>query len=256
MKISVLGSGSKGNSIFCQLNETKILIDIGFSYKQTKERLEKIGEDPENIQFILISHEHSDHIGGLEAFSAKHGKRFFISRHSLAKIKSKIKNVELAEAFEAGQSIRGNDFEICTFPLKHDSAQNTGFFLKDKTGTALLIYDTGEIPEDILKKYGDADILVIEVNHDVEMLYGSRYPWMLKKRILSEKGHLSNEQGFHVAERLSAGRKKLKYIFPVHISEENNHIELVRKAFHGSKIAEGPELVESYPDKPTKLVQL
>jgi phosphoribosyl 1,2-cyclic phosphodiesterase len=257
VKTSVLGTGSKGNSIFCELGNSKILIDVGLSYKQIKERLNLIGESPENIDFILVSHEHQDHTKGLDVFLRHHKIKFYIQKKSSYILKNKIENYELGIPLNKNEMILGKNFQIKTFPLKHDSLSNSGFLLKDDSGSMLILYDTGEIPENLVDKVSDINILVIETNHDVNLLLGSRYPWHLKKRITSEKGHLSNEQSFDFANNLIERGTTLKYIVPVHISEENNHIDLINKLFNSNFLKKNNlNLVKTYPDHPSEVIKL
>ena len=257
MKISVLGSGSKGNSIFCEAGNSKFLIDIGFSYKQVCSRLSAIGESPEDIEFILISHEHGDHIKGLETFLKNHPIEFYTSFGTRKYLYSKISNASKGNVMGRGKVLKCGTASIRSVDLKHDSAGNIGFYIKDADAAALFIYDTGDIPEMILKKIKKVDVLVIEANHDIDLLFGSKYPWNLKRRILGEKGHLSNEQGFEFFAELIEAGAGIRYVVPFHLSEENNSPEKVMKVYtEGFLCKNSVELIMTFQDQPSKVIEL
>ena len=257
MKIFVLGSSSKGNSTFCQLGSKRFLVDIGFSYAKIKEHLNEKNIEISSIDGIFITHEHQDHIKGLNVFLKHHNIPLYISRRSYYKIKDKLPGNLQINFINDMELVKGDDFKITPFYLNHDSAANFGFFMRDDNGSVLIIYDTGDIPDKLLKQISRLDILAIETNHDIEMLMGSKYPWYLKQRIMSSKGHLSNDQAFDILKDLIERKTGIKYIFPMHISEENNHMDIVKETIDQKLLKENKiEFIETFPEKNSKEVSL
>jgi len=257
MRLFVLGTSSKGNSTFIQLGKKKFLFDVGFSYKQIVERLASNGEQIENIDGIFITHEHQDHTKGLPVLLKKHNFPLYISKKSYYKIKDRISEDCKVIFIEHLKLIKEEDFVITPFYLIHDSVSNCGFFIRDRRGTLLLIYDTGEIPYKIINDISTLDALIIETNYDVEMLMGSKYPWHLKQRIMSPRGHLSNEQAVDLFNNLIEKKVGLRYVIPVHASEENNHPHLIKKLFPNKLLKENNiKFIETYPEKVSEVVEI
>lgn len=229
MRIVNLASGSKANSTFVGFENTKVLIDVGLSEKKLKETLVEIGESLEKINAVLITHEHSDHIKSLEVLAKKYNITFFV-HEKLADTRI-IKDIPFKDghlktfcenAFEVG------DFEIFPMQLSHDAVAPVGFVLRVKNSKTKVgfITDTGVVTASAKELLKGSKIVFIESNYDEKMLWGGRYPMIVKQRIDSEHGHLSNDQSLELAKFLFEHGTKCFVLS--HLSENNNTPE---KAF-------------------------
>ena len=198
MKVSILGSGSKGNSTLIELNNKKILIDVGFSYKYIKEKLEEIKIDPKEIDYLLLTHEHTDHIYGLNVFLKK-VKPLLLVREKLFKILYGKSEYSKVQFLEEEQEVDG--IKITVFQLSHDAVDPVGFLIENNEESIVYIADTGYINHKILFKIKNKTYYLIESNHDTELLINGPYPPHLQRRILSDKGHLSNEFVAHIFQK-------------------------------------------------------
>ena len=221
MKLSVLSSGSKGNSVLIDANNTKILIDLGVTKSYTEERLKELEVDPEEIDAILITHTHVDHIQGLKVFLKKYHPKLYVNKIILSLLHEFIDdfNYELYDT----PSFKIKDLEIEVINTSHDVKGSVGFVVKDDNKSVVYITDTGYINNKYFKKLSNHNLYIMESNHDVEMLMNGTYPFHLKKRILSDKGHLSNDDAaFYLSEFIG---DKTKTIILAHLSDDNNTYE-------------------------------
>ena len=214
MKISVLGSGSKGNSTLIEINNKKILIDVGFSYKYIKEKLEEIKIDPKEIDYL---HEHTDHIYGLNVF-LKRVKPLLLVKEKLYNTLYEEHEYNKVQFLEEEQDIDG--IKITILQLSHDAVDPVGFLMESNEESIVYIADTGYINHKLLPKIKNKTYYLIESNHDTELLINGPYPPHLQRRILSDKGHLSNEFcGTYLSKIIG---NKTKKIILIHLSETNN----------------------------------
>ena len=221
MKIQILASGSKGNSTFIESNNTRILIDAGINYTRIKKSLEKINIDPYTIDGIIITHTHSDHIGGLASVIKKLDIPVFIKEELKSEIKKIIPESNIITIEDDTFSIKGLDIEIIN--ASHD-VPAFGFIIGDGKKRILYLTDTGYINRKYYKTSENLDAYIIESNHDEKMLMEGPYPYILKQRVISDKGHLSNRYtGKYLNKTIG---NKTKYIFLAHLSENNNTPEL------------------------------
>ena len=203
MKICVLSSGSKGNTTYIESEKVKILIDIGNSAKYVKEKLEDIGVEPEEINAVLITHTHVDHVKGLKVFENKYNIPVYITDVMLKSLDYLNNYVFLENEFDIG------DMHIIAIKTSHDAPDSRGYIIISGDDSIVYITDTGYI---------------MESNHDIEMLNNGSYPFNLRQRILSDKGHLSN---YDSAKYLSSFiGNNTKCIILAHLSEDNNTEEL------------------------------
>ena len=224
MKITILGSGSKGNSTFIDLGNKKILIDVGFSYKQIKEKLSKINIDPKEIDALLITHDHSDHTYGLKVFLKEVKPDLFITpevEESILKTKYEKSNYLTDEMYYYGTMIK-------IIPTSHDALTSNGYLIENNNETLVYITDTGYINQRHLVYLKDKTYYILESNHDTERLIKGPYPEYLQRRILSDKGHLSNELCAGYLSRLIG--PNTKKVILAHLSETNNTEELALNA--------------------------
>ena len=189
MKIVVLGSGSKGNSTFIDLGTHKILIDVGFPYKQLKEKLKEINVDPKEIDTLLITHDHTDHTYGLKVFLNKVKPTLFITEE--------VEKFLLDTPYEKSEYLTDEMFIgntlIKVIPTSHDAITSCGFLIEQNNESLVYITDTGYLNHRNFVYLKNKTYYIIESNHDTEKLINGPYPEYLQRRILSDKGHLSNE---------------------------------------------------------------
>ena len=222
MEIIVLGSGSKGNSTLLITDSKKILIDVGFSYPKTKMILEKYNISLNEIDFILITHE--DHITGLASL-IKHTKKNVYIPSKMFKAINKIVDKDFITLIDE-DVFQLDDLKIRFLRTSHDALYPVGFLIED-TKSLLYMTDTGYISQNNLKYMVDKDIYMIESNHDPKMLMEGPYPYILKQRVVSDTGHLSNEMtGKYLKSLIGNHTKK---IILAHLSETNNIEELALK---------------------------
>jgi phosphoribosyl 1,2-cyclic phosphodiesterase len=232
MKICSIASSSSGNCIYIGTADTHILIDSGISGKRLKAGLEMIDIDPSQIDGILITHEHTDHIKGLGVAARKYSIPVYATELTWNKIITSgltgVIDRGLFRKITPDIDFMINELVIHPFSTSHDAVQPVCFtFTKDKKKISVAT-DLGCYDSYITEKLKDSNILFIEANHDIEMLKNGSYPYYLKKRILSDKGHLSNEMsGRLVCELL---HENLQYIVLGHLSKENNHPDKARES--------------------------
>lgn len=227
LSICSLASGSSGNCYMIRTDNTILLSDAGISGKQIRLRLEGLGIDMDQISAVLITHEHSDHIKGLSSF-IKINKPIYGSEGTLRACK--LDSDECLNYIKVGESFTIGDIEIKSFHTSHDAADPTGYCFKADGKCIAIVTDTGYASEEIKTHMAMADILVLESNHDENVLKMGPYPWFLKQRILSEKGHLSNECASQaMAEIISSeNSEKTRLILLAHLSKENNFPEMAK----------------------------
>lgn len=222
MKFCILGSSSSGNSSFLEVANNKFLIDVGFSIKKLNEKLNKINERIENINYIFITHEHIDHIKSLGPILRKYDIKVFIHKDSFDVIKDKIGNYNKDKIIYIDfNKISINEVVISNFKLNHDAKCTLGYSFEYMGKKLVYITDTGYISKLVEQCAKDTNILAIESNYDYDMLMLGNYPWDVKNRIKSKNGHLSNKDVLKLIDKLD--KEKLKKVFLMHLSEENNH---------------------------------
>lgn len=220
MKVKVLASGSKGNSTYIETDHVKLLIDIGVSFSYLTNELEKISIAPSQLDGILITHTHSDHIKGLQSLVKRTNLPIYITEGMKEEILEKIGESNL-KILQLENKIE--DLKIECIPTSHD-VESIGFLIQDTNASLVYITDTGYINQKQLKRLINKDIYIIESNHDEKMLMEGPYPYILKQRIISDKGHLSNRTVAGYLVDLVGDHTK--YIILAHLSEKNNTEQL------------------------------
>lgn len=225
LRISILGSGSSGNATFVATDRVRVLIDAGFSYKQIGRRLAEIGEDPEELDAVVVSHEHSDHIAGLRMLAKKTRASLWMTERTSRAIDfqgDEWKGLDpTLETFEAGSRLAIGDLEIDTFTIPHDAVDPIAFRVRHEGVKAGLVTDLGYIPQSVKHHVKGCDFLLLESNHDAEMLRVGPYPWSVKQRVAGKTGHLSNHA---VAEFLRTDFDRCARTLVLgHLSGENNY---------------------------------
>jgi len=235
VSVSMLASGSRGNSAVVQTSKTKILVDAGISCRETFKRMRVLGEDPRTLSAILVTHEHADHISGLFVLAKKLRIPVFLTgaTHQTWSRAMRDENgvrpqLERLEVFSPGRSFQVGDIAVTPFTIPHDAADPVGFTFRAEGVKIGFATDLGYIPASVRDHLRGCEVLVMESNHDLEMLRVGPYPWSVKQRVMSRVGHLSNDA---LAEFFTNGYDgEAAYVVLAHLSEANNHPELARGA--------------------------
>jgi phosphoribosyl 1,2-cyclic phosphodiesterase len=221
-----LYSGSSGNSMFVSSGNAKILIDAGLPGKSIDKALKDIGQNPDELDGIFVTHEHSDHVKGIGVLSRKYDIPIYANELTWKSMPSSIGNIKehnIKVMLESHVSIK--DLDIVSFEIPHDSALAQGYTVYHGNKKVAIATDLGHYSEAVKKNIEDADVVLIESNHDVEMLKFGPYPYPLKRRVLSDFGHLSNDDcGKAIADMIDG--KKRKRVILGHLSKTNNYPEL------------------------------
>ena len=240
VRFTVLASGSKGNATVVTGGRTRILVDCGLSCRELFRRMRQVGEEPETLDAILITHEHSDHVGGVAVTARKLGipvyftegtHRAWMRWLSPAEPEEPAKAKEptwlpAVEYFAAGEAFEIGDIRISPFTTPHDAADPVGFVFAAEGVRMGFVTDLGYISPNVKAQLKDLDLLLLESNHDLEMLRDGPYPWSVKQRVMSRVGHLSNEAAASFLEEDYDGQAA--YVILAHLSESNNLPELAR----------------------------
>lgn len=236
VSLTVLASGSKGNSTVVATSRTSILVDCGLSCRETLKRMVAAGEDPLKINAIVISHEHSDHVNGLRVLARKLNVPVYMTsatyeewRHWARDRETRSKpDLERLEIFHAGKAFQIGDVTVSPFTIPHDAVDPVGFTFRAEGVKIGIVTDLGYMPRSVVDNIHGCDGLMIESNHDLEMLRGGPYPWVVKQRVMSRTGHLSNAA---LAQFFSSDYDgSAAFLVLAHLSEANNHPDLARNA--------------------------
>jgi len=276
MKISVLGSGSTGNSVLLVANGTRVLVDAGLSAKETARRMSMLGEDPNSLDGILITHEHGDHAGGLRVLVKDLDCPVFMSARTREAYICESRRVGIASdeprrraealknrliEIDSGQAFRIGEIDFHPFTVPHDAVDNFGFTATHGGVKVATVMDFGHITTLITERLRGCAAIVIESNHSRDMLKTvEHYPWELKQRILSRLGHLSNED---VAEWLLDGFDgQARHLVLAHLSQRANNPYLAKITAETALRERAPlfagetEVTLSFPKEPTKWIEV
>jgi len=228
VQFTILGSGSGGNCAYLETGETRLLIDAGFSGRQVRERLASIGRTPENLNGILLTHEHSDHIQGLTGLCSKLKIPIYCNRLTREAVELQLQmKLEMCHLFTTGSSFDIGDVRIDTFSVPHDAYDPVGFMLHATGHKIGFLTDLGHATRLVCERVRASNVLVLETNHDLKMLQDDpRRPWSLKQRISSRHGHLSNEAAAEALQTIV--HADLRHVYLGHLSRDCNRPELAR----------------------------
>lgn len=234
VSVTVLGSGSKGNSTVISSSKNTILVDAGFSCRETFRRMSLAGLTANSLDAIVVSHEHNDHVNGVFMLARKLDIPVFMTAGThhdwwrSARDKYEGEGLQKLEIFSSGSSFLIGDVEVMPFTIPHDAVDPVSFRFTAEGVKVAIVTDLGYLPENVKYYIQGCDCLMIESNHDLEMLRSGPYPWSVKQRVLSKKGHLSNEALAEFFARDYDGGAA--YLVLAHLSEQNNHPEIAKDA--------------------------
>ncbi len=226
MQFASLGSGSKGNATLVAYQQTCLMIDCGFGIRDVESRLQSKSISPGQITAILVTHEHGDHIRGVAKFAARHSIAVWLTRGTAQH--DSVRELENRHYIDVHEKIQINDLEIIPFPVPHDAKEPCQFVVTNGDKRFGILTDTGSITPHIIESLAGCHGLVLECNHDVEMLADGPYPLSLQQRVGSDYGHLSNDQAAWLLNM--ADTANLKHVVAAHISEKNNNPALAQTA--------------------------
>ncbi|KML40613.1 MULTISPECIES: MBL fold metallo-hydrolase [Bacillaceae] len=259
LQFSVLASGSTGNAIFVETEEHSFLVDAGLSGKQMEGLFQHIGRDIGKLSGILVTHEHSDHIKGVGILARKYNLPIYANEKTWLAMDGLIGQVPVDQKFhfdmEAVKTF--GSLDIQSFGVSHDAADPMFYVFHHNGKKLVLITDTGYVSDRMKGLISNAEAYVFESNHDVQMLRMGRYPWNIKRRILSDVGHVSNEDAALAMSEVAGDRTKSFYL--AHLSQDNNIKDLARMAVaqtlesRGIIVGEQFDLFDTDPKVPTIL---
>lgn len=265
MKVSVLASGSTGNTSLIETGQHKILMDAGLSGKKTKQLLADVGVDINDIDMAFLSHDHTDHSGGLgvlmrrypkiDAFANSGTWQYLLDTQKIGKLPA-----EQMNTIEPGQTKTFGDLDVTAFATSHDAAEPQYYVFTSGGKRIVFLTDTGYVSEEVEGTIEDADAYMMEFNYDTMMLRDGPYSWSLKQRILSDVGHLSNDEAAQAL--VDVVTPKTKHIFLAHRSQHNNteylaHETAKEMLIEGdANLSDDVQIIDTEPASPTKLIEI
>ena len=257
LRVSVLGSGSSGNATYVAVPGTAVLVDLGFGVRSVERRLQQAGLDDQPISAVLLTHGHSDHTKGVASFVNKHGLPVYMNQATRDET-PELQHIDKWKCFDTGSTFSVGNFNVRAFQVPHDSADPVGFRFSADGLKGAVATDLGQLTPGVVKNLSNCDWLVLESNHDVEMLKVGPYPLHLKQRILGHRGHLSNQELSVFLRSQFDGRAA--HLFLAHLSRKNNHPQVawesafnaLRERFVQSSPACKPHL--TYQAKPSLVI--
>lgn len=228
MRFASLGSGSEGNGLIVQAGRTTLLLDCGFGLADTTRRLARLALAPQDINAIVVTHEHDDHVGGVARFARKHDIPVYLTHGTLMAVGDARFEGVLIHVIDSHAPLALNDIELKPFPVPHDAREPTQFVFGDGRHALGVLTDTGVSTAHIESMLSGVAALVLECNHDLDMLMNSNYPHTLKRRIAGRLGHLDNRTAARILQALP--RAPLQHVVAAHLSKQNNTAALAQAA--------------------------
>ncbi|MFC4558452.1 MBL fold metallo-hydrolase [Virgibacillus kekensis] len=258
LRFSVLASGSTGNAFYIESEKEKLLVDAGLSGKQMDRLFGEVEVDPSELTGILVTHEHSDHIKGLGIIARKYNLPIYANEKTWKAMENSIGKLTVDQKFYFGmEEVKTfGDMDVESFGVSHDAAEPMFYTFHQAGKKVALVTDLGYVSDRIKKTVEDADAYIFEANHDVSMLRMGRYPWNVKRRILGDSGHVSNEDcGLALSDIIS---NRTKRIYLAHLSQDNNMKDLARMSVDSVLKERGInlDLYDTDPKSPTKLYEV
>jgi phosphoribosyl 1,2-cyclic phosphodiesterase len=239
VRFASLGSGSKGNALVVESGRTRVLIDCGFGPRELTSRMARLGLAPADMDAILVTHEHGDHVGGV----ARAAARFSVVVHMShgTSVAADLAGQAEVVLFDSHTVFAIGDLQIQPFPVPHDAREPTQFVVGDGQRRLGVLTDAGCVTPHMVEVLDGCDGLVLECNHDADMLRNGSYPWRLKQRVSGRLGHLDNAAAASLLGQID--RRRLQHVVAAHLSEENNTPDLARAALAGALGCGGRDIV-------------
>lgn len=227
IRFASLGSGSRGNALLVEAGRTLVLLDCGFTLKETLRRLARLGLEPDRLDAILVTHEHADHVGGVGVLARKFDIPVWLTHGTYSQAEKSLRDLPV-HLFESHQRFSIGDIEVSPFPVPHDAREPVQFVFGDGGLRLGVLTDTGCSTPYLEQMLNRCHALFLECNHDAAMLQNGPYPASLKQRVGGRLGHLDNAAAAAILGKLETGL--LQHVVAAHLSEKNNLPELARQA--------------------------
>jgi phosphoribosyl 1,2-cyclic phosphodiesterase len=241
VRFASLGSGSEGNGLVVESGSTRVLMDCGFSLTETRTRLARLGLVPEDLDAVVVTHEHSDHIGGVARLAAKYELPVWCTHGTYISWRMQSDALPWVEMIDPHQSFSVGELEIQPFAVPHDAREPVQFVFRAAGCKLGVLTDAGHITPHIAASLSGVNALVLECNHDADMLANGTYPPSLKKRVGGQYGHLENRQAAALLKQMDVSG--LRHVIAAHLSQKNNQPALARNALAQALDCE-PESIE------------
>lgn len=232
LRFASLGSGSRGNAMVIESHETRVLLDCGFNLRELTARLARLGLVPDDLDAIVVTHEHGDHVGGVIRCARRHQLAVFMTHGTYAAVTWPGTEMPPLSLIDSQRAFCIGDLEVQPFPVPHDAREPVQFVFSNGAHRLGVLTDTGCVTPHIIDMLAGCEALVLECNHDKEMLDNSNYPATLKQRIGGRFGHLDNQGGAALLAALKHDR--LQHVIAAHLSEQNNTPQLAQAALAGA----------------------
>lgn len=228
MRFASLGSGSEGNGLLVECGVSRVLLDCGFSLTETRTRLARLGLVPDDLDAILVTHEHSDHVGGVARLAARYELPVWCTHGTYVNWRTQVDVLPWLETITPNRPFGVGGLEILPFPVPHDAREPVQFVFSDGKNRLGVLTDVGHITSHIVSSLSGVNALVLECNHDADMLAGGAYPMGLKRRVGGQYGHLENRQAAGLLQQMDVSG--LRHVIAAHLSQKNNTRELAKIA--------------------------
>ncbi|HEX9801631.1 MAG TPA: MBL fold metallo-hydrolase [Gammaproteobacteria bacterium] len=232
MRFCLLGSGSRGNATLVEEGDTRLLVDCGFSLREVERRMARLGTAPDRLSAILVTHEHHDHLAGVGALSRKYRIPVWLSAGTGAAGLKRLGELPRRSLLNCHSDFAIDGLHLHPFPVPHDAREPCQFIFSNGDQRLGLLTDTGRSTQHIEQQLDGCDALILESNHDLQMLANGPYPPALQARVGGGQGHLSNEQAAGILQRIDCS--SLQHLVAAHLSEKNNRPDLAVEALSGA----------------------
>lgn len=258
LRFSILASGSTGNAMIVENDRVRLLVDAGLSARKIEQLMSERQTSCQEVDAILVTHEHSDHIKGLGPVARRYNLPIYANEKTWSQLDRMIGDIDEEQrvVLPTGDTYDFDTLRVESYPISHDAADPVGYCFYDGEQKLSLVTDLGYLSPKVKEKVADSDVLILEANHDIEMLRVGSYPWNVKRRILGDTGHLSNQAAGEALGELIT--KKTKRVYLAHLSREHNMLDLAKMTVNhvleefGIHLQDrNVKLMDTYYDRPT-----